>query len=260
VRERQLRGPEGEMDERQLVLQDGNLAVGLELAVPRDRLVGQADRGLHVATLTVANRQRGQECRPTAIVELVHEPTRLFEIRERPLRLAAAPVDRGEGDQQARLEVRLDLEAAPDLVEQPSEDRAGFGVVLGLVLRRAQPVARSSRLHRHAGGIERCGRGTRHPDGIGRSLEATPRLGEARPIPARRTGWVSRSSSASYASAAFTQSPEARWRSASRRDHAGSASRRKWAGGSASRWAMKLSAASHGFARPFSSALMYAFV
>src|SRR5690349_25180314 len=82
----------------------------------------------------------------------------LLEIVQGVPVFAAATVERGERDQDASLEIRLDGDPGANALEDAPEDGHGFGLVVACVEGAGEPVARGRRIAVVADCVERGSR------------------------------------------------------------------------------------------------------
>jgi hypothetical protein len=124
---------EGEEDERQLVLDRGDLAFGVGRPEVGQALRPRRQGRLQVAELVVAHCQREQERCAAPVVEQADHRPGLLEVAEGAFRLVVARVDGRERDQDPQAELGIDRQALGDLVEHSQEQLPGAVTLLELV-------------------------------------------------------------------------------------------------------------------------------
>ena len=126
--------PEGHVGERQVVLQQCSLALGL--GAPEQRQAGDAgsNGGFKVACLAIAVRETVEVVPLSPVVEGAGQRADLLEVGEGRGVVAVSRFVARQGHDQTEVKGRLNVQSGPDLGQDGVQKSLRFGRILHLVL------------------------------------------------------------------------------------------------------------------------------
>src|SRR5215210_7751186 len=168
--------PESGVRLRELVLDEADFESRFRSVKQRECLETSPDRRLQVAIRPVRRGHRGEKYAAASRVELRCVVACFLEVRQSGGRVALIRLQRREADQEPGRKVSAQVEAIPDSVENPPQERPRLFWIVLLHVSRREPVlgagAISSAPQLREGG-SRLGGG---PDRLGGPIQSTQRL------------------------------------------------------------------------------------